>query len=97
MGGDALAAHTRPMRRRETPPACTAQKSTCLPRRRDDSGGLALIHVTSAVTAFTVLAITLWAVAEQLWVAGVAFSAILTSIAVSTGVLAVIFTDSDDR
>jgi hypothetical protein len=56
-----------------------------------------LIHVTSAVTAFTVLAITLWAVAEQLWVAGVAFSAILTSIAVSTGVLAVIFTDSDDR
>lgn len=96
MGGGALAAHTRLMRTRATSQARAAQKPTGGPRRRDDSGAPALVHVIAIVTAFPVLAVTVLAVAEQLWM-GIAFFVLLTSMAAITGLMAVRFTDSDDR
>ena len=84
------------MRTSGTSRARAAQRPTCRLRRRGDSGGPALVHGIAIVTAFPVLAGTVLAVAEQLWM-GIAFFVLLTSTAAIAGLMAVRFTDCDGR
>jgi hypothetical protein len=85
------------MRSRDTRSRGAWRDSAGWLQRRENAGGPALLYVTSAATGFVVLAITLLAVVEQLWMVGLAFIALVISIAALTGFIAVMLTDTDGR
>jgi hypothetical protein len=62
--------------------------------RLEHSGGPALLYVTSAVTTLVVLAITVLAVVEEAWMAGLAFLVLVVAVAALTAFIGVMLTDT---
>jgi|SRR5690242_8640422 len=95
MGALLAGEHTLLMRARDTSSAGAWQGWTSWLRRREHGGGPALLYVTCGVTAIVVLAITLLAVTEHLWMVGVAFVALVVAVAALMAFIALMLTDQD--
>jgi hypothetical protein len=95
MGAPLAGEHTRLMRARDTSSAGAWRGWTSWLRRREHGGDPALLYVACGVTAVVVLAITLLAVTEHVWMVGVAFIALVVAVAALMGFIALMLTDRD--
>jgi hypothetical protein len=83
------------MRASDTTPAGEWRGTAGWLRRREHGGGPALLYVTGGVTTCVVLAITLLAIVDELWMVAVAVVVLGLSVTAVTAFIALMLRDRD--